>query len=71
MRMLVSAVRHKTSDYRAMIDEARPECRDLHDVVYIGEASWDQLVAAASAASTDQLAERMATLSSDDPINIQ
>jgi len=71
MRMLVSAVRHKTSDYRAMIDEARPECRDLHDVVYIGEDSWDQLVAAGSAASTDQLAERMATLSSDDPINIQ
>ena len=71
MRMLVSAVRHKTSDYRAMIDEVRPGCHDLRDVVYIGEDSWDQLVAAGSASSTDQLAERMATLSSDDAINIQ
>ena len=71
MRMLVSAVRHKTSDYRAMVDEVRPECRELHDVVYIGEASWDELVAAGRGASTDELAERMATLSSDDAINIQ
>ena len=71
MRMLVSAVQHKTSDYRAMIEEVRPECHELHDVVYIGEDSWDQLVAAGSGASTDELAERMATLSSDDAINIQ
>ncbi len=74
MRMLVSAVRHKTSDYRAMIDEVRPGCHDLRDVVYIGEDSWDQLVAAGSSATVDQLDEldeRMATLSSDDAINIQ
>jgi len=71
MRMLVSAVEHKTSDYRAMIDEVRPECHELHDVVYIGEESWDQLVAAGSGATTEELAERMATLSSDDAINIQ
>ena len=71
MRMLVSAVQHKTSDYRAMIDEVRPQCHDLHEVVYIGEDSWDQLVAAGSEASMDQLAERMTTLSCDDAINIQ
>jgi fatty-acyl-CoA synthase len=74
MRMIVSAVQHKTSDYRAMINEVRSECRDLRDVVYIGEDSWDQLVAAGSSATVDQLdelAERMATLSSDDAINIQ
>ncbi len=71
MRMLVSAVQHKTSDYRAMIDGVRAQCQDLRDVVYIGEDSWDQLVAAGSEASLDQLAERMATLSCDDAINIQ
>jgi len=71
MRMLVSAVQYKTSDYRAMIDEVRPQCHDLHEVVYIGEDSWDQLVAAGSEASVDQLAERMTTLSCDDAINIQ
>jgi fatty-acyl-CoA synthase len=77
MRMLVSAVTHKTSDYRAMIDEVRPGCRDLRDVVYIGEASWDALVGAGAAASVDRLdrldrlAVRMGTLSPDDAINIQ
>jgi len=71
MRMLVSAVIHKTSDYRAMVDAVRSECPDLREVVYIGEASWDELIAAGSAATTDQLAVRMATLSSDDAINIQ
>ena len=74
MRMLVSAVVHRTSDYRAMIDEVRSQCPDLRDVVYIGEDSWDQLVAAGSSATVDQLdelAERMATLSTDDAINIQ
>jgi fatty-acyl-CoA synthase len=74
MRMLVSAVLHRTSDYRAMVNEVRGQCRDLRDVVYIGEDSWDTLVAAGSAASEVQLAEltmRMATLSPDDAINIQ
>src|SRR5664280_1546508 len=71
MRMLVSAVIHKTSDYRAMVDAVRSECPDLREVVYIGEASWDELIAAGSAATTDQLAVRMATLSPDDAINIQ
>ena len=42
MRLLVSAVTHKTSDYRAMIDEVRPRCRDLNEVVYIGEPSCRQ-----------------------------
>ncbi|MEO8556315.1 MAG: AMP-binding protein [Actinomycetota bacterium] len=71
MRMLVSVVQHKTSNYRAMIDEVRSQCHDLREVVFIGEDSWDQLVAGGSEASLDQLAERMATLSCDDAINIQ
>ena len=71
MRMLVSAVRHKTSDYRAMVDEVRSQCPDLRDVVYIGEGTWDALVAAGSQATIDQLGARMATLGSDDAINIQ
>jgi len=74
MRMLVSAVRHKTSDYRSMVNGVRAECPDLRDVVLIGEDSWDALVAAGSSATVeqlDELAERMATLSADDAINIQ
>ena len=71
VRMLVSAVVHKTSDYRAMIDEVRSQCPDLREVVYIGEKSWDELVAAGAGVSMDQLTARMSTLSSDDAINIQ
>jgi len=71
MRMLVSAVVHKTSDYRAMIDEVRSTCPDLREVVYMGETSWDELLAAGARASTDQLLARMSTLDSDDAINIQ
>jgi fatty-acyl-CoA synthase len=70
-RMIVSAVMHRTSDYRAMIEEVRSECPDLHEVVYIGEGSYDELVAAGASASADQLAERMSRLGSDDAINIQ
>jgi fatty-acyl-CoA synthase len=71
MRMLVSAAVHKTSDYRAMIDEVAPQCHDLSQVVYIGEPTWDDLISAGSATSSKQLAARMATLSADDAINIQ
>ncbi|CAM3951866.1 AMP-binding protein [Janibacter anophelis] len=71
MRMLVSAVTHKSSDYRAMVEEASPETPDLTKVVYVGEASWDELVAAGAAVTDEQLAERGASLTPDDPINIQ
>jgi len=71
MRMLVSAVVHKTSDYRAMIDEVSSTCPDLREVIYIGEASWDEVLAAGASASMDQLMARMSTLDSDDAINIQ
>ena len=71
MRMLVSAVAYKTSDYQNMINEVRSQFHDLRDVVYIGHESWDSLIATGSAATLDQLAERMATLSPDDAINIQ
>jgi len=71
MRMLVSAVAHKTSDYRGMVDEVRGDCPALAEVVYIGEDSWQDLVDAGSSVGPEALAERMAGLGADDPINIQ
>ncbi len=71
MRMLVSAVSHKTSDYRSMVAEIRPEVPTLTDVVHIGESSWDELVAAGADITDEQLAERGAGLTPDDPSNIQ
>ncbi|HET8600544.1 MAG TPA: AMP-binding protein [Segeticoccus sp.] len=71
MWMLVSAVRHKTSDYRGMVDEVRGDCPELAEVVYIGEESWDQLVDGGDGVPDEQLIERMGELTADDAINIQ
>ncbi|MFC0628922.1 AMP-binding protein [Kribbella deserti] len=71
VKLLVSATAFKTSDYRAMVDDVRADCPALTDVVYLGTADWDSVVEAAAGVSAEQLAERMAGLSFDDPINIQ
>jgi fatty-acyl-CoA synthase len=75
VRVLVSAQRFKTSDYRAMVDEVRPDLPDLEDVIYLGTPQWDAMPLAGrsgtDAAASDPLAEREAMLSFDDPINIQ
>ena len=71
MRMLVSAITHKTSDYRAMVEEILPDIPGLTDVVYIGDPTWDTLVAGGNSVTDEQLAERGAGLTPDDPINIQ
>jgi fatty-acyl-CoA synthase len=71
VRLLVSATSFKTSDYRAMVDEVRPECAALAEVVYIGTPDWDALVNGATAVSQDELVARGNELAFDDPINIQ
>ncbi|NYF96659.1 AMP-binding protein [Janibacter cremeus] len=71
MRMLVSATTHKTSDYRSMVEEVHPQVSSLTEIVYIGDSSWDDLVAAGGAVTDEELAERGAALTPDDPINIQ
>ncbi|SHG14811.1 fatty-acyl-CoA synthase [Jatrophihabitans endophyticus] len=69
--MLVSATSFKTSDYRAMIDEARPGLEQLRDVVLIADDSWDRLLADGAAVSREDVARRSSELAFDDPINIQ
>ena len=70
VRFLFSAESFKTSDYRAMIDEVRPEAAGLEQVIYLGAPEWDGLFAEAGA-GPDPLPERAASLAFDDPINIQ
>src|SRR5215469_14338444 len=73
VRLLVSAESFKTSDYRAMVDEVRADLPALDDVVYLGTPAWDALFAAGrgEASQGADLAAREASLSFDDPINIQ
>ncbi|MFD5698236.1 AMP-binding protein [Streptomyces lasiicapitis] len=69
--LLVATERHKTSDYRAMVDEVRGECPALRSVHYIADGSWDALLDTARSVDDGELAAREAELSCDDPINIQ
>ena len=79
IKLLVSAERFKTSDYRSMVGEVRGDLVGLEDVIFISTQAWDKLLAAGVAAADaaaagdepDALAAREATLAFDDPINIQ
>ncbi|MFD0683551.1 AMP-binding protein [Actinomadura fibrosa] len=71
IRTLVAAAAFKTSDYTAMIDEVRPRCAALSDVVVIGSEGWDALLRTGRAADRGVLDEIGAGLGADDPINIQ
>ncbi|MFF0493395.1 AMP-binding protein [Nocardia sp. NPDC004068] len=71
VRLLVAAREFKGSDYAAMIDEIRPECRDLERVVLLDGDDWANLAAAGRDRDPDELRAAQAELSADDPINIQ
>ncbi|HEY0716141.1 MAG TPA: AMP-binding protein [Streptosporangiaceae bacterium] len=71
VRLLVAARAHRSSDYAAMIDEARPACPGLEQVVLLGSAEWDEVASAELGADPAALAAAGTRLSADDPINIQ
>ncbi|MEU6746286.1 AMP-binding protein [Spirillospora sp. NPDC046719] len=71
IRTLVAAPSFKTSDYAAMIEEVRPRCAALADVVLIGTDAWDALVATGRAGDRHLLHGIGEGLGADDPINIQ
>jgi fatty-acyl-CoA synthase len=68
-RMLVATRTTKGTDNAAVIADVRECCPALEQVVFVGDASWDRLFT--QSASARALADRHATLSADDPINIQ
>ncbi|MFF2062386.1 AMP-binding protein [Streptomyces sp. NPDC058200] len=69
--VLAASLAHRSSDYRALVEQVRGRCPELRAVHYIGDPSWDELLSAAEGVTADQLTAREATLSCDDPINIQ
>src|SRR3954469_12673236 len=44
IRLLVAATEFKTSDYRAMIEEVRPQAGALEQVVHLGTQGWTDLL---------------------------
>ncbi len=63
--LLFASLAHKTSDYRAMVEEVRGRCAALREVVYFGDPGWRTLLDRATPGP------RFPDLSCDDPINIQ
>ena len=70
-RVLVSAQKHLSSDYRAMVSEIRNDLDDLERVIFLGTPQWDALMEPGSESLEETLGERIAGLHHDDPINIQ
>ena len=66
-RLLIAALRVKTSDYAAMIEEVRPSCPGLSSVVLLGSPAWSELLAGGG----DRALLEQIVLDRDDPINIQ
>ncbi|USQ81956.1 AMP-binding protein [Ornithinimicrobium faecis] len=71
LRMMLSASRFKTSDYRGMLEQTAADCPDLERVVYLDTDDWAGLLAEGEGLPQDAVAQRMAKLSPTDAINIQ
>ena len=64
VRTLVAARDFKTSDYAGMIEQVRPRCAGLEQVVLLGSPEWTELLASRDVPEFPEL-------SADDPINVQ
>ncbi|KAA2262949.1 AMP-binding protein [Solihabitans fulvus] len=68
---LIAAPGFKSSDYAGMIEQVRPACPELRQVVLLGSPEWMALADRGRGADPALLAAAQAGLSADDPINIQ
>jgi fatty-acyl-CoA synthase len=71
LRTIIAVPQFRGANYLELIDSVRTECPDLVDTVLIGEASWTELLDAGRREDAGVLGQIGATLSGDDPINIQ
>jgi fatty-acyl-CoA synthase len=69
VRMLVAARSFKTSQYAEMIEQVRPSCPGLEQVVITDTEEWTRLFVRDG--DLGRVREVGATLTADDPINIQ
>lgn len=70
IKMLVSALEFKTSDYKAMVDSVRHQCPELQHAIYLGK-DWDELLTSPEKISDEALSEIENAIQFDDPVNIQ
>ncbi|MEU0744673.1 AMP-binding protein [Streptomyces sp. NPDC006134] len=65
VRLLFASLTHKTSDYRAMVEQIRGNCPGLREAVYFDDPGWERLLERSAPGTA------YPELSCDDPINIQ
>ncbi len=70
-KVLFSASRFKTSDYRGMVDEVRAQCTDLERAIFMDDPAFAEVSLRGDDVSLEELEKRRASLSPDDPIDIQ
>ena len=71
IRMVFALPSFRSSDYAAMLADVGPRASTLEHTVFFGSDHWASLLEQGSHISPEMLADRQATLSPDDPINIQ
>ena len=69
--VVLAAERYKDSDYRGMLDAARPSTPELREVILFETPEWDELLTRPSDDELAAVAQRASTLRPDDSINIQ
>ncbi|SEH59451.1 fatty-acyl-CoA synthase [Paenimyroides aquimaris] len=70
IKLVVSALSFKTSDYKNMLTLVREDCPSLQEVVYLNE-DWDEFLATAVEISDEALRNAEKAVQFDDPVNIQ
>ena len=70
LRLLLHSRRFRATDYATIVDGVRARCPALAETVVLDDG-WDVLLDGAAGVDEAALAEREASLSFDDPINIQ
>ena len=70
LTLLLLARRFRQTDYLKILDRVRPECPALREAVVL-EDGWTTLLEESGSIEDDRLAAREASLTFDDPINIQ
>ncbi len=71
LKLLIATTRFKTSNYREMVEETALQCPNLQRTVYLDSDDWAAFVQEGRGQAEGVVAERLATLSAADPINIQ
>ena len=70
-RLLVTMTEYLTSAYRDMVEAVKPNLSTLESVIYFDTDDWNRLLIGGESVTDEALADRGASLSPHDAINIQ